>query len=107
MSAISMGSLTGSKDMWNARLGVEAVVTADLFTYKPVVDRLGLERQVCVVHAGKNVASRLRKVEGWGEWKSRLRNMLDELPDDGGKRLMDMEREAREEPALRRLAAHL
>ena len=36
------------------RLGVEAVVTDDLSTYKPVVDGLGLERQVCVTHARKN-----------------------------------------------------
>ncbi len=27
--------------------------------------------------------------------------LLDELPDDGGKQLMDMEREARDEPDLR------
>ena len=33
--------------------------------------------------------------------------LLDELPDNRGKRLMDMEREAREEPALRRLAVDL
>ena len=89
------------------RLGVEAVVTDDLSTYKPVVDGLGLEHQICVTHVRKNVARRLRKVKGWREWKSRLRNLLDELPDDGGKRLMDMEREVRDEPTLRRLAVDL
>ena len=47
------------------RLGVEAVVTADLSTYKPVVDGLGLEHQVCVTHMRKNMARRLRKVKGW------------------------------------------
>ena len=41
------------------------------------------------------------------QWKSRLRSRLDKLPDDGGKRLMGMEREARNEPALRRLAVDL
>ena len=66
------------------RLGVKAVATDDLFTYKPVVNGLGLEHQVCVAHVRKNVARRLRKAKGWGEWKSRLRNLLDELPDDGG-----------------------
>ena len=89
------------------RLGVEAVVTDDLSTYKPVVDRLGLEHQICVTHVRKNVTRRLRKVKGWQGWKSRLRMLLDELPADGGKRLMDMEREARDEPALRRLAVDL
>ena len=44
----------------------------------------------------KKAAQRLRKVKGWREWKSRLRMLLDELPDAGGKRLIDMEREVRE-----------
>ena len=77
-------------------MGVKAVLPDDLSAYKPVVDGLGLERQVCVTHARKNVARRLRKVKGWCAWKSRLRNLLDELPDDGGKRLMGMEIEARD-----------
>ena len=74
------------------RLGVKAVATDDMSTYKPVVDELGLERQVCVTHARKNATRRLRKVKGWREWKSRMRNLLDELHDDGVGRLMDMER---------------
>ena len=89
------------------RLGVEAVATDDLSTYKPVMDKLGLDHQVCVVPARKNAARRMRKVKGWGEWKSRLRMPPDELPDDGGKRLMGMDREVREEPELRRLAVDL
>ena len=86
---------------------MEAVVTDDLSIYKPIADRLGLDHQICVTHARKNAARRLRKVRGWQEWKSRLRNLLDELPDDGGKQLMDMEREAREDIDLRRLAVDL
>ena len=66
-----------------------------------------MERQVYVTHARKNVARRLRTVKGWQEWKSRLRSLLNELPDDGGKRLLDMEREAREDPDLQRLAVNL
>ncbi len=38
---------------------------------------------------------------------TRLRNLLDELPDYGSKRLMDIEREVRNEPTLRRLAVDL
>ena len=53
------------------------------------------------------MARRLRKVKGWEEWKSRLRMLLEELPEDGGKRLLMMEREVREEPDLRRLAVDL
>ena len=89
------------------RLGAKAVVTDDLSTYKPVVDRRGLEHQVCVTHPRKNAARCLCKVKGWGEWKSRLRMLLDELPEDCGKRLTLMEREVREEPSLRRLAVDL
>ena len=43
---------------------VKAVVTDDLSTCKLVVDGLGLEYQVCVVHVIKNAARRLRKVKG-------------------------------------------
>ena len=50
------------------------------------------------------MARRLSKLKDWHEWKSRLRNLLDESPDDGGSRLMDIEREVRDEPDLRRLA---
>ena len=59
------------------RLGVEAVVTDDMSIYKPVVDDLGLEHQICVMHVRKNVARRLRNVKGWQEWKSRLRELLE------------------------------
>lgn len=48
---------------------MEAVVTDDLSTYKPAVDGLGLEYQVCVTHVRKNVARRLPKVKGWQGWK--------------------------------------
>ena len=78
------------------RLGVEAVVTDDLSTSKIVVDGLGLEHQICVTHVRKNVVRRLREMRGWRAWKSRLRSLLDELPDDGSSQLMDMEREAKE-----------
>ena len=63
------------------------MVTDVLSTYKPVVDRLGLERQVCVMRYEdeKNVARRLRDMRGWREWKPRLRSLLDGLPDDGSK----------------------
>lgn len=59
------------------------------------------------MHVKKNVARRLRKLKGWHEWKSRLRNLLDESPDDGDKRLMMMDREVREYPAPRLLAVDL
>ena len=71
-----------------SRRSVERVLTA--LGPPGVVDRLGLERQVCVTHARKNAARRPRKAKGWGEWKPRLRNLFDESPMDGGKRLTMM-----------------
>ena len=77
------------------RLGAKAVITDDLSTYKPVVDKLGLECQICVTHARKNAARRLR-------------NLIDELHDDGGNWLIAMEREVREKSLrLRRLVVDL
>ena len=58
-----MGSLNGWKVMWIG-LGVKDVVPDDLSTYKPVVDGLGLEYQVYVVHVRKNATRRLRKMKG-------------------------------------------
>ena len=52
------------------RLGVEAVVTDDLSAYKPIVDKLGLEHQVCVM-VRKNADRRLRKVREAGASGSR------------------------------------
>ena len=48
-----------------SRFGVEAVVTDDLNTYKPVVEHLGMEHQVCIAHVRKNVRNRLGEIEGW------------------------------------------
>ena len=58
------------------RLGSESVITDDSSTYKHVVNKLGLDRQVCVLHMKKNVERRLRMVRGWQEWKSRRRMYL-------------------------------
>ena len=54
------------------RLGVESVATDDLSTYKPVIDKLGLEHQVCVMHVVRqNVTRRLRKAGKVGKVGSR------------------------------------
>lgn len=55
-----LGSLTGLK-RYVERLEVEAIVTDDLFSYKPVVDRLDLKHQIYVTHVRKNVARRLAR----------------------------------------------
>ena len=90
-----------------SELGVEAVVTDDLSTYKPVVEHLGVDHQVCIAHVRKNVANRLKKVDGWEWYRSRIWELLTELPEGGGRELFDMERRVRSEPDLRRLVVEL
>jgi transposase-like protein len=46
-------------------LGVKVIVSDDLATYKPVMEELGVEHQVCLAHVRKNVKRRLREIEGW------------------------------------------
>jgi transposase-like protein len=89
------------------RLGVEVLVTDDLVTYKPMVDELGLEHQVCLAHVRKGVANRLKKVEGWEEEKIRIQQLVRELPPEGGVELLRLERRVSRSPPLRRLVVDL
>ena len=89
------------------RYGVRAVVSDDLSTYKPVVERLGLAHQVCLAHVRKNVYRRLGEIAGWEEVKARLRWLLTELPEGGGQELLELEQRVRGEPLLQRLVVAL
>ena len=86
------------------KFGVEAMVTDDLSTYKPVVERLGVDHQVCVAHVRKNVKNRLGEIEGeeWDYYKERIWWLLTELPQWGGRELLEMERWVRRNAKLRR-----
>jgi transposase-like protein len=95
-------------------LGVKVIVSDDLATYKPVVEELGIEHQVCLAHVKKNVAKRLAKIEEpedanspLREEKERLRKLLTELSDDGGKELLEMEFRVKGEPKLKELVVDL
>ena len=68
-------------------LGVEAMVTDDLSTYKPVVERLGVDHQVCIAHVRKNVRNRLERIKGWEWYKARIWMLLSELPEWGRQRV--------------------
>ena len=89
------------------KLGVKAIVSDDLNTYKPVEEELGLEHQICLAHVRKNVRRRLDEIERWDWHKARIWLLLRELPDDGGRELMRMERQVREDAELRRLVVEL
>jgi len=87
-------------------LGVEVVMTDDLATYRPVLEELGVEQQLCLAHVRKNLARRLRRIEGYEREKEKLREIVKELAPDGGEQLVDLEWElAREGRPARKLKA--
>ena len=90
-----------------SRFGVESMVTDDLNTYKPVVGRLGVDHQVCIAHVRKWVWNRLREINGWDWYRSRIWNLMTELPMGGGRELLDMEPRVRGQPKLHRLVVEL
>ena len=47
--------------------GVEAMAADDLSAYKPVVERLGIDHQICIAHARKRAWNRLDWIDGW-DW---------------------------------------
>jgi len=64
------------------------VVSDDLATYKPVVEELGVEHQVCLAHVSKNVKRRLKETVGWDKEKAQIGELLKELPREGGVELL-------------------
>ena len=88
--------------------GVEAIVTDGLNTCKPVVERLGLEHQICIAHVRKWAWNRLDWIDGWDWIKARISRLLTELPFDGDLELPRLERAVRDGDAtLRRMRVEL
>jgi transposase-like protein len=94
-------------ERYTEALGVEALVTDDLNTYKPVSLQLGLDQQICLAHVRKWVGNRLRSIRGWEEEKALVRELVRLLPMDGGSQLLRLERRVRRSPPLRRLVVDL
>ena len=90
-----------------SRFGVESMVTDDLSTYKPVVQHLGVDHQVCIAHVRKWVANRLLRINGWQRYKRRIWSLVTELPREGGRELLRMEPRIRRQPKLRQLVVEL
>lgn len=72
--------------------GAEVLVTDDLSTYKPVVERLRVRHQVCLAHVRKNVAQRLKKLPGQEAVKEAVRELLHDLPPWGEQALRKLAR---------------
>ena len=90
-----------------SRFGVESMVTDDLNTYKPVVERLGVDHQVCIAHVRKWVWNRLREIHGWDRYKQKIWLLMTEMSMKGGRELLDMEPRVRRQPKLQRLVVEL
>ena len=90
-----------------SRFGVESMVTDDLNTYKPVVERLGVDHQVCIAHVRKWVWNRLREIDGWERYKQRIWLLMTELPRGGGRELLYMEPHVRGHLKLHSLVVEL
>jgi transposase-like protein len=88
-------------------LGVKVIVSDDLATYKPVVEELGVEHQVCLAHVRKNVKRRLKEIAGWEPEKERIAELVRDLPREGGLALLELEKVVRGAPKLRELVVDL
>ena len=74
----------------------------------PAVERLVIERQICVARVRNRARSRLVWIEGWDWGKARIWRRLTELPMDGDLELPRLERAVRDGDAtLRRLCVEL
>lgn len=61
----------------------------------------------CAAHIMKNRWNRLQAIDGWDWYTSRMWWLLSELPEGGGRELLDMEHRVQGAPGLRRLVGEL
>ena len=88
--------------------GVEAMASDDLRARKPVVERLGVDHQICIARVKKRARKRLDKIEGRDWVKARIWRLLTDLPLSGGLELLRLARAVRDgDAALRRLCVDL
>jgi hypothetical protein len=91
------------------RLGISVIVTDDLSTYRVVAGQLGLEHQVCQFHVRRWVGRALHDLkqslpEDLHPVLAEIKQLIDALPPEGGKRLFELwkevpvEKSARNEP---------
>lgn len=77
------------------RHGIGAIVTDDLAMYRGLAEKLGLGHQVCQFHVRRWVGRKLRDLEKqlaeeWLWMIERVKQIMEELPSDGGKQLLEM-----------------
>jgi transposase-like protein len=77
------------------RLGVSAIVTDDLASFRKVVEKLGLEHQICQFHLRRWVGLTLHELRETVPEKylgvlDDVKSLLDELPPEGSRRLFEL-----------------
>jgi transposase-like protein len=80
------------------RLGVSVIVSDDLFSYKQVADALDLEQQVCQFHLRRWVGRALHELKDslppeWGWVIEETKTLIQELPIQGDRRLLELWRQ--------------
>lgn len=86
---------------------MKVLVSDDLNTYKPVVEALGIEHQLCLAHVRRWVTLRLQKIAGWEEEKALIRQLMRQLPPQRGRVPLSFQRRVRRLRPLRRLIVDL
>lgn len=77
------------------RLGVSVIVTDDLASFRKVAEKLDLEQQICQFHVRRWVGGALRELrktvpKDWLWVLDEIKDLLDELPPEGSKRLFEL-----------------
>ncbi len=80
------------------RLGVSVIVTDDLFSYKQAAEALRLEHQVCQFHVRRWVGRTVHELKEilpaeWVWMATEVRQLLQDLPIEGDKRLVALLRQ--------------
>lgn len=75
------------------RLGVSVIVTDDLSIYRQVAEKLNLGHQVCQFHVRRWVGRTLKELRGkldpgWHPILDEVKQLIDDLPMEGDKRLL-------------------
>lgn len=72
--------------------GAKVLVSDDLESYKPATEKLGLSHQVCLAHARKAVARRLKRIQGYEVEKAAIRQAIKDLTPQAKEDLLRLHR---------------
>ena len=87
-------------------LGVEVLVSDDFNSYSTAARRLELDHQICRFHYLRwvnRLLNRLQKQldDEWADTLDEVRQLLEDLPPDGGRRLFQLYRQVKAPPRIR------